>query len=95
MHIACIYCCVYVRMRKYQPAWNQLKNNPSQPLVISAHRNYHPRIYKAIIKEKWMDTVYHVELDFKGYKAKLTSKSSGDLLTVTLTLHPTLEALFD
>ena len=81
-------------MRKYQTAWNTLKSNPSKPLVISAHRNYHPRIYKAIIKEKWMDTVYHVDLDFKGYKSKLTSSSKGDILTITLTVEPTLDSLF-
>ena len=41
-----------------------------------------------------MDTVYHVELDFKGYKSRLASSSKGDILTITLTVEPTLDSLF-
>ena len=53
-------------MRLYQPAWNQLKNNPNIPLVISADQALHRRIYKAIIKEKNIDSVFHLDMDFKG-----------------------------
>ena len=81
-------------MRLYQPAWNQLKNNPNIPLVISADQALHRRIYKAIIKEKNIDSVFHLDMDFKGYTTKLSRQSQGNALKITLHLIPTLEALF-
>lgn len=81
-------------MRLYQPAWNKLKKNPNEPLVISAHRDIHRRIYKAIRKEKNMDTLYHLELDDEGKRAVLSSTSDGNALIITIQIRYKLEGLF-
>lgn len=81
-------------MRMYQSVWNKLKNNPSEPLVISAHPAYHRRIYKAIIKEKNMDTVYHLILDGEGKTARLSRKSEGNALVITLSVSTSIYGLF-
>jgi hypothetical protein len=81
-------------MRKYQTAWNQLKNNPNEPLVISAHPAYHRRIYKAIIKEKNIDTIHHLLISEEGKESRLSRKSAGNALTVTLTIQVALHGIF-
>lgn len=81
-------------MRMYQSAWNRLKNNPNEPLVISAHGKLHARIYKAIVKEKYMDTVYHLILEDEGKTSKLSKVSQGNALVITLTLSITVEGMF-
>lgn len=81
-------------MRKYQPAWNQLKNNPSEALVISAHPAFHRRIYKAIIKEKNIDDVHHVDLAEQGKESKLSKRSVGNALIITLTISVALHGIF-
>lgn len=81
-------------MRMYQPAWIQLKSNPKLPLVIAAAPALHPRIYKAIIKEKWLDTPYKSNLAARGYRSELSRESNDGMLSITLTLIPTLDGLF-
>lgn len=81
-------------MRMYKSAWTRLKNNPNEPLVISAHGKLHRRIYKAIVKEKYMDTLYHLELDDVGKKAKLSKISEGNALIISLHLTVTVEGMF-
>lgn len=83
-------------MRMYQSAWNKLKNNPTQPLVISAHPAYHRRIYKAIMKEKHIDTVYHLILADSNQCSKLSKISHGNALIIKLIITPaiTFEGLF-
>lgn len=81
-------------MRMYQPAWNRLKKNPSEPLVISAHGKLHKRIYKAIKKEKNMDTIFHLLLDDEGKRAVLSSTSDGNALKIYLEIKYKLEGLF-
>ena len=81
-------------MRKYQTAWNQLRDNPSQPLVISAHPAYHRRIYKAIIKEKNIDTVHHLVVAEQGMESKLSRRSEGNALVISLTIGVALHGIF-
>jgi hypothetical protein len=81
-------------MRMYEPAWIRLKSNPELPLIISAHARFHARIFKAIQKEKWKDTVYHLAQDSRGYTTKLSRESKGDVLTIRLEVIPNLENLF-
>lgn len=81
-------------MRLYQPAWIKLKSDPSIPLVIGADHKLHRRIYKAIIKEKWLDSVYNLDQQFKGYSTRLSKKSVGDILTITLHIIPYDDNLF-
>lgn len=78
-------------MRLYQPAWNQLKSYPNTALVISAVPALHARIYKAVIKEKYKDTLFHTEMDFQGYSTKLSKISKGNALSITLHIIPSVE----
>jgi len=72
--------------RLYQSAWNQLKSNPSKPLKIAAPNKHHPRIFKALKKEKWMDTVYSLQLAENHQVARMRHTSKAGFLLVTLTL---------
>jgi hypothetical protein len=81
-------------VRKYQSAWNRLRDNPNEPLVISAHPAYHRRIYKAIKKEKYIDTVHHMIVADQGKESKLSRKSVGNALTITLTISVALHGIF-
>lgn len=81
-------------MRMYEPAWKRLKQNPSEKLVISAHRKLHRRIYKAIQKEKHQDTLYHIELESEGKKSVLSKVSDGNALIITLSITYRIDGLF-
>lgn len=81
-------------MRMYQPAWFRLRDNPNKPLVIAAAPHLHARIYKAIIKEKYMDTVWHLQVAEKKYTSTLAKVSNKNTLTITLHITPTIAALF-
>lgn len=83
-----------ILVRKYQAAWNQLKNNPTLPLVISAHPAYHRRIYKALKKEKHIDAVHHMEVADQGKKSTLHASSVGNALTITLTIEVAIHGIF-
>lgn len=82
-------------LRTYQPAWIQLKSDPTNPLKIVAEPRLHKRIYKAVIKEKWMDEVFHLECSFKRVTTKLSSSSTGNILTINLHIIPDTDAMFD
>lgn len=81
-------------MRKYQSAWNKLRDNPAEPLVISAHPAYHRRIYKAICKEKHIDTIYHITLAESGHTSKLSKTSEGNALVINLHITVALHGIF-
>ena len=80
----------------YAAAWNKLKSNPNAPLVIAAHPAYHRRIYKAIIKRKNEDAVFHYELTEQSKKSKLSKESEGHVLKIRLHIstHVTVESMF-
>ncbi len=75
-------------MRVYEPSWIKLKTSTKSPkqIKIAAAAKLHPRIYKAIIKEKDMDTVYKYQLSENAQSARLSKKSTGGELTITLHL---------
>lgn len=55
-------------MRQYQPIWNKLKSLPLQEaskkgVSVTANRALHSRIIKAVIKEKWIDIGYKLEME--------------------------------
>lgn len=77
-------------MRKYQAAWEQLRDNPNEPLVIAAPPAWHNRIYKAIIKEKDEDLVFKLTQSDAGQFSKLSRKSSGGQLLITIRFYPRL-----
>lgn len=79
--------------RLYQPAWNQLKNNPTEPLKIAAPKKFHARIIKAITKEKDMDVAYKLVMYEAGKRVRLRTHSDHNLLTFTLTFTVGFEDL--
>ena len=73
-------------MRQYEPIWEQLKRLLKAPnserakgVSIIANRAHHPRIIKAVIKEKWSDlgfkAVHHprvARLSYSRQHSKIT-----------------------
>lgn len=74
--------------RLYEPSWLSLKKSQDSPkrIVIAAPAKLHPRIYKAIIKEKDMDTVYKLQLDENAQRARLSKESKAGKLVIYLHL---------
>ena len=56
-------------MRKYQPIWEAIKKNNTASIVAST--NLHPRIIKAVRKEKNLDVGHKLLLSDKGLKSIL------------------------
>lgn len=75
-------------MRTYQPSWIALRDSKDTPkqIKIAAANKLHRRIYKAIIKEKDMDTVYKYQLSENAQRARLSRTSKSGMLIITLTL---------
>lgn len=76
-----------MEIRTYAPIWNQLKALPAdvaraKGVSVTANRKLHPRIIKAVIKEKWMDLPYKIKLD-PGH-ARMYHTSRGSILTFYL-----------
>lgn len=78
-------------MRMYESAWTQLKE--IKRIRITAAVHLHPRIYKAIRKEKDMDTIYKYELSEAGEKATLSFSSNGMVLTINMKVSTSLKSL--
>jgi hypothetical protein len=68
-------------MRKYEPIWRKLKS--AGQVSITCNRLLHPRIIKAVIKEKWGDIGYKIAIE--PARAKLTYTASHAILTFYLT----------
>jgi len=68
--------------RVYYPIWEKLKADGT--VSITANRLLHPRIIKAVKKEKWMDIMYKADLapDFPV----LSHSISHSVITFTLTI---------
>lgn len=66
--------------RMYGPLWTKLKNEKS--VSITANRLHHPRILKAVTKEKWLDLEYKMEISPKI--AQMSTTSRGAVLTFYL-----------
>jgi hypothetical protein len=75
-------------MRQYFPVWQAIKTN----LIceISAHRAYHRRIIKAVVKEKDLDLGFKLELAerYPAQIALLKSKRAGSVIKFTLIYKP-------
>jgi hypothetical protein len=57
-----------VAVRQYYPIWHKLKSMPlteasSKGVSVTANRLLHPRIIKAVVKEKWMDIEHKLEVE--------------------------------
>jgi hypothetical protein len=67
-------------MRKYEPIWLKLKREGTA--AIAAHPLLHARVIKAVIKEKWLDQGYKLQL--LPYYTVLTYKKEGAKITFSL-----------
>lgn len=81
---------------KYYSIWLRLKQSPNVPIKIAAHKALHRRIYKAIIKRKYEDSLWHLEMLESELQGTLSKSVVGDTLIVTLTISPyiSLERMF-
>lgn len=66
--------------RLYQPIWEQLKREGK--VSITANRRLHPRIIKAVIKEKWLDLGYKIAI--YPWNARLDYTTTHAVITFTL-----------
>lgn len=70
-------------MRMYQEIWFRLKKN--KVVQVTANKALHPRIIKAVTKEKWMDREYKIEIEPRESFMDHTIK--GSIITFTLELR--------
>jgi hypothetical protein len=71
---------------KYQPIWNQIKQQGSCKIV--APTILHRRIIKAVIKRKDEDLGFKLLTSEAYKKAKLTYKRDGNTIHFVLTYYP-------
>ena len=69
-------------VRKYEPIWKQLKE--SNKVSVRVPRPLHPRVIKAVIKEKYSDLGYKLLLGERGKNAKLSYHVQGVVITFQL-----------
>jgi len=69
-------------LRQYQTIWEKIKQNGR--CSVSAPKISHPRIVKAVTKEKYMDVVFKYSLGENCQKATLSHTSQGSKLTFFL-----------
>lgn len=69
-------------MRKYQPIWDELKKNKTAS--IQAAVELHPRIIKAVSKEKYQDEGYKFLLAEAHKDAVINNRAKEEVLTFTL-----------
>ena len=85
-------------MRQYQPIWEKLKNMPlheasTKGVSVTANRALHPRIIKAVTKEKWKDLAYKASLS--PLITILTFKRENAILTFYLHVPESAVKLLD
>lgn len=76
-------------MRHYESIWNNLKNLPAKEaetvgVSVTASRPLHPRIVKAVKKEKHADLGYRILLEDR--RATLSTARNHSILTFFLTI---------
>jgi hypothetical protein len=60
--------------RKYYPIWERLKKE--KQVSIAVPRPLHARVIKAVIKEKWMDVGYKIQIQPKKATLSYVRKAS-------------------
>lgn len=73
-------------MRVYQPIWEALKTNKT--VTIQANPSSHPRIIKAVTKEKDKDVGYKLMVSETYQRAVLRAKINGAQITFNLSHEP-------
>ena len=86
----CTIMSMDLRPRQYQPLWTKLKALPAkqaamQGVSVTAPRVLHKRIVKAVVKEKWLDLGFKLEVEPKH--AIMYHARSGSILTFYLRLY--------
>ena len=71
-------------MRKYQPIWNQIRDNRTATLLAPAEA--HDKIILAVRKEKVRDLGYKLLLLEEGKRENLTVETDSNLGTITFGL---------
>lgn len=75
-------------MRKYQPIWETLKKTLEEKGIgvcsIAAHKALHPRIIKAVSREKNIDIGYKLLSTEKREKTIVYSRVQGSKITFYL-----------
>jgi hypothetical protein len=84
--------------RIYYPVWHQLKSMPPKDATsigvsLTARKHLHPRIIKALNKEKWQDTGFRLALLEKYQRARLRHSSRYSVLTFYLDYSFSMEDL--
>jgi hypothetical protein len=67
---------------QYQPIWDTLKNNGY--CRITAPKELHKRIIKAVMKRKNIDVGYKVLLESKNIRQELRYTTEGSIINFTL-----------
>jgi hypothetical protein len=75
-------------MRQYEPVWQAIKTNLM--CDISAHRAYHRRIIKAVVKEKDMDLGFKLECTerYPPVQAFIKTTRNGSVISFRLVIKP-------
>jgi hypothetical protein len=75
-------------MRQYEPVWIEVKLQGF--CKISAHRAYHKRIIKAVVKEKDLDLGFKLELSerYPPQISVMRSSREGSVITFTIIYKP-------
>lgn len=81
-------------MRHYESIWSQLKNLPAKQaetvgVSVTASRPLHPRIIKAVIKEKYQDLGYKILLGDR--RSVLAHIRQNSIITFYLTTSKGIE----
>lgn len=74
-------------MREYEPIWIALKQHGK--VSLTANRLLHPRIIKAVTKEKWQDLAF--KLDIEPKIAILSHHANHSILTFVLDISYRLD----
>jgi len=77
--------------RKYFSIWNTLKN--SGACAIAAPVQLHPRIIKAVIKEKYMDTGFKLQSAESRRFNKIEYRIEGSRISFTMVAYSVLRNL--
>jgi hypothetical protein len=75
----------------YEPIWVRLKQdyrNSKHSVSVTAVRALHPRILKAVKKEKHLDVAFKIQIE--PYHAVLSHSVNGNILTFRLSLKKAL-----
>lgn len=74
-------------MRQYEPAWEALKKNGSVRLAVP--KGLHRRVVKAILKEKYRDIGYRLQMLEKKIRLRIEYECTGNIVVLKLKQIPT------